>query len=63
MLNRLERIQPYRAASCNVLCAGDSLLLECSPHLNVDTDGLASQLRFFDSDQVVNIVYPLAPLN
>jgi len=37
-----------------VLQAGDSLLLECSPHLNVNTDSLASQLRFFDSDQVVN---------
>ena len=38
-----------------VLQAGDSLLLECSPHLNVNTDSLASKLRFFDSDQVVNI--------
>ena len=40
-----------------VLKAGDSLLLECAPHLNVDTGSLASQLCFFDSNQVVNIGY------
>jgi len=38
-----------------VLQAGDTLLLECPPHLNVNTDRLSSQLHFFDSDQVVNI--------
>ena len=38
-----------------VIQAGDTLLLECPPHLNVNTDHLSSQLHFFDSDQVVNI--------
>ena len=38
-----------------VLQAGDTLLLDCPPHLNVNTDRLSSQLHFFDSDQVVNI--------
>ena len=38
-----------------VLQAGDTLLLECPPKLNVNTDRLNSQLHFFDSDQVVNI--------
>jgi di/tricarboxylate transporter len=37
-----------------VLQAGDTLLLECAPHTNIDTDRLASQLQFFDSEQVVN---------
>jgi di/tricarboxylate transporter len=38
-----------------VLQAGDTLLLECPPRLNVNTDSLSSQLHFFDSDQVVSI--------
>lgn len=38
-----------------VLQAGDTLLLECPPKLNINTDRLNSQLHFFDSDQVVNI--------
>jgi di/tricarboxylate transporter len=38
-----------------VLQAGDTLLLECPPRLNVNTKSLSSQLHFFDSDQVVNI--------
>jgi len=38
-----------------VLQAGDTLLLECPPRLNVNTDNLSSQLHFFDSDQVVSI--------
>lgn len=38
-----------------VLQAGDTLLLECPPRMNVNTDSLSSQLQFFDSDQVVNI--------
>lgn len=38
-----------------VLQAGDTLLLECPPRMNVNTDNLSSQLHFFDSEQVVNI--------
>lgn len=38
-----------------VLQAGDTLLFECPPRMNVDTDQLSSQLHFFDSDQVVTI--------
>ena len=38
-----------------VLQAGDTLLLECPPHLNVNTDRLSSQLHFFDNDQIANI--------
>ena len=37
------------------LHAGDTLLLECPPNMNVDTDRLSSQLQFFDSEQVPNI--------
>ena len=37
------------------LQAGDTLLLDCPPHLNVNTDNISLQLHFFDSDQVVNI--------
>lgn len=37
------------------LQAGDTLLLDCPPRLNVNTDSLLSQLQFFDSEQVVNI--------
>ena len=36
-----------------VLQAGDTLLLECSPRVNINTSQLASQL--FDSEQVPNI--------
>ncbi len=38
-----------------VLQAGDTLLLECPPNLNIHTERLTSQLQFFDSDQVVKI--------
>ena len=38
-----------------ILQAGDTLLLECSPQLNINTERLASQLQFFDSPQVPNI--------
>ena len=37
------------------LRAGDTLLLECPPRLNVNTKELSSQLCFFDSEQVPNI--------
>ena len=37
------------------LRAGDMLLLECPPKLNIETESLSSQLYFFDSDQVPNI--------
>ncbi len=37
------------------LHAGDMLLLECSPRLNINTDQLKSQLYFYDSDLVPNI--------
>ena len=37
------------------LQAGDTLLLECPPHINIQTNNLSSQLHFFDSDQVPNI--------
>ena len=38
-----------------VLQAGDTLLLECPPNVNIQTERLASQLHFFDSAQVPNI--------
>ncbi|SEM77726.1 Di-and tricarboxylate transporter [Prevotella sp. ne3005] len=38
-----------------VLQAGDTLLLECSPTANIQTERLASDLQFFDSAQVPNI--------
>jgi di/tricarboxylate transporter len=38
-----------------LLQAGDTLLFECPPQLNIDTDRLSSQLHFFDSPQVPNI--------
>ena len=38
-----------------VLQAGDTLLLECSPTANIQTERLASDLHFFDSAQVPNI--------
>ena len=37
------------------LHAGDTLLFECPPKLNIQTDQLRSQLQFFDSEQVPNI--------
>ena len=38
-----------------VLQAGDTLLFECPPNVNIHTERLASQLQFFDSSQVPNI--------
>ena len=38
-----------------VLQAGDTLLLECPPRLNPETDHLAPMLHFFDSDQIPHI--------
>lgn len=38
-----------------VLQAGDTLLFECSPNVNIHTERLSSQLQFFDSAQVPNI--------
>ena len=38
-----------------ILQAGDTLLFECPAKINIDTDRLASQLQFFDSQQVPNI--------
>ena len=38
-----------------VLQAGDTLLLECPPNVNIHTEYLSSQLHFFDSAQVPNI--------
>ena len=38
-----------------VLQAGDTLLLECPPNVNIHTERLTSQLQFFDSAQVPNI--------
>ena len=38
-----------------VLQAGDTLLLECPPNVNIQTERLTSQLHFFDSAQVPNI--------
>jgi di/tricarboxylate transporter len=38
-----------------VLQAGDTLLLDCPPKVNIQTDRLSSQLQFFDSPQVPNI--------
>lgn len=37
------------------LRAGDTLLLECSPRLNINTEQLKSQLYFYDSDQIMEI--------
>ncbi len=37
------------------LRAGDTLLFECPPRLNINTERLSSQLHFFDSEQVPNI--------
>ena len=38
-----------------MLQAGDTLLFECPPKVNIHTERLASQLQFFDSAQVPNI--------
>ena len=38
-----------------ILQAGDTLLLECPPRVNINTERLTSQLHFFDSPQVPNI--------
>ena len=38
-----------------VLQAGDTLLFECSPQASIDSEGLSSQLQFFDSPQIPNI--------
>ena len=38
-----------------VLQAGDTLLLECPPHFNVQASGSFQQVHFFDSDQIPNI--------
>ena len=38
-----------------VLRAGDTLLLVCPKHFNLDTDSLKGALRFFDSDDVPNM--------
>ena len=38
-----------------VLQAGDTLLLICPKHMNVDTTALASDLHFFDSENIPNI--------
>lgn len=38
-----------------VLQAGDTLLFECPPRMNISTKELSSQLQFFDSAQVPNI--------
>ena len=38
-----------------ILHAGDTLLFECPPRINILTDHLSSQLHFFDSAQVPNI--------
>ena len=38
-----------------VLQAGDTLLLECPPHMKIDTTALGQQLQFFDSTDVPNI--------
>ena len=38
-----------------VLQAGDTLLFECPPRLNIHTERLTSQLQFFDSTEVPNI--------
>ena len=38
-----------------VLQAGDTLLLECPPHLKIQASGSFSQVQFFDSDQIPNI--------
>ena len=37
------------------LHAGDTLLFECPPRMNSNTEALRSQLQFFDSEQVANI--------
>jgi di/tricarboxylate transporter len=38
-----------------ILQAGDTLLFECPPRINILTEHLSSQLHFFDSAQIPNI--------
>jgi len=38
-----------------ILQAGDTLLLDCPPGMNVNAEALSSQLHFFDSDQVTSM--------
>lgn len=38
-----------------VLQAGDTLLLECPPNINLNTSALSNQLRFFDSPDIPDI--------
>ncbi|MCR5712333.1 MAG: SLC13 family permease [Prevotella sp.] len=38
-----------------ILQAGDTLLLECPPHLVINTEKLSSELHFFDNLQLPNI--------
>lgn len=40
-----------------VLQAGDTLLMVCPKHINVNTNSLKRDLHFFDSDQVPNFGY------
>ena len=40
-----------------VLQAGDTLLLVCPKHINVNTSSLKNDIHFFDSDDVPNIGY------
>ena len=50
---RGERIE--EAPRNVVLQAGDTLLLVCQKHINVDSSGLKKTICFFDSDDVPNI--------
>jgi len=52
---RGERIN--QAPQNVVLQAGDTLLLICSKHINVNTSSLTRDLQFFDSEAVPNIGY------
>jgi len=37
------------------LRAGDTLLLECPPQMNMETEALSSKVQFFDNEQLPNI--------
>ena len=52
---RGERIN--QAPQNVVLQAGDTLLLICSKHININTSSLTRDLQFFDSEAVPNIGY------
>ena len=52
---RSERIN--EAPRNVVLQAGDTLLLVCPKHINVNTSSLENDLHFFDSDAVPNVGY------